>query len=196
MSEEWDRRRYKLLQEFKLVLGDMLMEEEYDELIAMQNELSYPAIAQYGEDQYFQFQEINAILNRGRIHVDTLAEYQFVLQLTGLFGKDLEEILAHENAHLNLAESFNTIVHGYVLDISMAWHGDRKAYILQPAADVDLPCDWPEHIKREVTRLLAQAPKIYGEQNSNGDAQLIQEIERLYHEDDMKVEQELLVSYG
>lgn len=195
MNEECDKRRYKLLQQFRAVMDNLLMEEEYDELVAMQNELSYPAIARYGEDQYFQFQEINAILNRTRIHVETLPEYSFLLQLAGLQGKDLEEVLSHENAHMNVAESFNAIVHGYVLDISLAWHDDKKAYILQPAADVDLPCDWSDQTKRIVSKLLALAPQFYGDAMSDGDIMLVQELETLKRRKNREPQKELAVAY-
>ncbi|MEM8527626.1 MAG: hypothetical protein AAGG68_23495 [Bacteroidota bacterium] len=176
MQEVWDKKCYKLVQRFQAVMNDLLMEEEYDELVELQNQLSYPAITEYGEDEYFQFQEISKILNRGRIHVDTLAEYRFVLFLTGMKAKDIDELLAHENAHVNVAESFNAIVHGYVLDISMKWEGNRKAFVLQPAADVDLPYDWSEENRRRVSELMAYAPKLYGECLSEGDIKILEQL--------------------
>lgn len=64
-------------------------------------------------------QSINLILKRGRIHLDTLPECRYLLQLTGLPKTEIDKIIAHENAHINVAEHFNAIVHGYVFDFSL-----------------------------------------------------------------------------
>lgn len=106
--------------------------------------------------------------------VQTISEYRKVLELAGLFGKAVDQILSHENAHANAAEQLpSQIFKGYSLRF-LKENGGKIVMHPQVLFSRDNSFSEEQLIEDEIR--VTEAPLYYGEELSPGD---IKEIERL-----------------
>lgn len=115
-------------------------------------------------------------LAQATIRVQTIVEYRMVLELLlDSPGEEeaVAEILAHENAHSNVAESLGANVHHYLLTIIR----EGPEMYLSPSVDFSVPEEWPEAKRREVYLAVMKAPEEYGETLSPDDRKQIENID-------------------
>lgn len=67
------------------------------------------------EEELTEYENIKKLLERGIIKVQTLPELRQLLEDVGLETKEINEIMAHENAHANKAEELGGNFEGYAL---------------------------------------------------------------------------------
>lgn len=109
----------------------------------------------------------DAIMNSS-ITVQTLAEYRMVLEnMTN--PAEAEEILAHENAHANIAQSLGADFIGYSLLICK----DGDEFVFRGGAPYRLPKEWSAEKKKAAHIRIYNAPEEYGEELSPTDEKVV-----------------------
>ncbi|MEM1324944.1 MAG: hypothetical protein AAGI23_03265 [Bacteroidota bacterium] len=155
MKKMWEQKCEELSNQFEQVVNGLFSPEIYNYLIARRDELYSK---QSDRAAFAELQEVNQLLDSSRIHLDTLSEYRFVLQLTHLSSEEINELLSIENARLNMAEQFDAVVHGYVFDMN---RGTNQNSLFQEAADFDLPEEWSEERKQQIQSAIQKASEMY-----------------------------------
>lgn len=112
-------------------------------------------------------------LLKSSVVVQTLPEFRVLLQKE--FGDDIEninDIIAHENAHANSLEKAGAIFNGYSLLI--AKKGD--IYMRKAGANYSYPNDWTEEKKTDVYKQMLTAPEEYGNTLSTSDKERLEKL--------------------
>lgn len=128
-------------------------------------------------DRKFVYNFKNKI-NKATISINNLADYKFALEwvTTKEYASDL---VAHENAHVNMAESLGMEISDY--PYMMTFTDSRNGVKVYPAANVkisiknDLPIEEKEKIKKVII-----APLEYGNKLSPGDINDLNSLEKTY----------------
>lgn len=109
----------------------------------------------------------DAVMNSS-VTVQTLVEYRMVLEKA--LGQDkAEKILAHENAHANVALSLGAEFMGYTLLICK----DKDDFAIRGGASYRLPIEWTDEEKKAAHIRIYAAPEEYGEKLSHTDEKVI-----------------------
>ena len=109
----------------------------------------------------------DAVMNSSVI-VQTLVEYIMVLEKS-LGQNKAEEILAHENAHANVAMSLGAEFVGYTLLICK----DKEGFVIRGGAPYRLPLEWTDEKKKAAHVRIYTGPEEYGEKLSPSDEKVI-----------------------
>lgn len=168
----------KILAQIFHLKANALPEATYDQMLARQTEILKPNRGYLTWHEWKEYYDIEDQLEQTRIKVQTLPEFRFLLENFGFQAPDLQNALAHENAHVNVAEQFNATFEGYMLNVTKRITIGQLVYVLQPEVDVDIPDDWPDEVGDNVARAIILAPVKYGSQLSEGDQKLLARLER------------------
>lgn len=152
-------------------------EKEYVSIIDRQEDILRHNRGYLNWYEWKEYYDIEDQLEQTRIRVMTLSEFRFVLENFGIQEVDVLHTLAHENAHVNIAEQFNATFEGYVLNVSKQLVNGRLAYILEPEADVQIPDNWTDETSTKIAREIVLAPVAYGCELSDGDRKLLARLE-------------------
>lgn len=110
------------------------------------------------------------LLDKSTVIAGNLKEFRLILKNLGLSKEDIEDQLAHENAHANKAESLDSKHLDYRVTILRGKNGE---YLFQPYARIFIPEDWSEEKIKEVWTKIARAPEEYGNKMSPSDIEMI-----------------------
>lgn len=106
--------------------------------------------------------------------VQNISEYRKVLELAGLSGKAVDQILSHENAHANVAEQLpSQIFKGYSLRFLKE---DDGRIIMHPQALFLRDNSFSEEQLIEDEIKVTEAPIYYGDELSPGDKKSIENL--------------------
>jgi hypothetical protein len=118
-----------------------------------------------------ELENIQEEIMNSSVTVHTLAEYKMVLQ-SMMDDDEAEEILAHENAHANVAQSLGAEFLGYSLLICK----DGDEFVFRGGAPYRLPSEWSTEKKKAAHLRIYGAPEEYGEENSPTDEKVVNSL--------------------
>lgn len=99
----------------------------------------------------------------GLIQKRTITEFSEVLKVLGFHGEKLFYFLEHENAHMAKALSLGVKPVYEVQLAKLDQEGGQPRIQVQPSIDYDFPTDMPDSQRREVHRIILQAPEVMSE---------------------------------
>lgn len=117
--------------------------------------------------------EISDMIKKATITVETISEFRLILKILARSDEEIQDILAHENAHANKTETLGVEHLGY--NIIIIKKGDD--YLFQPFSEKCTPEEWSEEKKKEAAIQIVLAPEEYGNKLSSGD---IEELKNLW----------------
>lgn len=117
-------------------------------------------------------------LDIATIHLTDLSSLRMAMEILKFPKAEIEDILAHENAHSNVTDSFIEIPEykdlrneGYNILVIK----DAKGFIYQPRIKVHIPDSWSEEKQSEILRKIVRAPEEYGNSLSPDDRKILGE---------------------
>lgn len=117
-------------------------------------------------------EKIDKLLDKATIAAENLHEYKLILETIGLSEEEIKDLLAHENAHANKAESLGAKHLSYKISIMV----DRdNHYLYQPFSHLHIPEEWSEEKVKDAWIKIAKAPEEYGNKMSSSDIEMSQE---------------------
>ena len=116
--------------------------------------------------------EITTFLENGVFRIETLLEFKLFMENLGMPKEDIQDFLAHENAHSNKAESLGAEHLGYKINLIRNGNG----YIFKPSSDIYIPDEWSEEKINDTYKLIAQAPEEYGNRLSPDDIEILKKL--------------------
>ena len=120
-----------------------------------------------------KFNELEKKINEHTVLVKTLNEFRILLELIEVTKLNVNDILEHENAHANKAESLGGTLDGYMLIV--AKNGNTYWYF--PSLHWNIPISWDKIKKIKTMIKIANAPKEYGHMLSESDKEDIQVLQ-------------------
>ncbi len=115
-----------------------------------------------------ELKRVVAEISKHVVIAQNLAEYRMLLEATGVSDEKAIEVLSHENAHANVAESLNETFGGYALLVTKGTGGYKYLpFALTKVAEGE--------ISRE--KAIARAPEAYGGTLSDADQARLKTIE-------------------
>ena len=120
------------------------------------------------EDQ--EYKSLENKINEVGLLVQTLPEFRYALECLNIFSPhQITDIISHENAHANKAESLGVGFRGYKIIIFK--RADGKGSVKIMAGFDEMPVDWSREKKREVNKQISYAPEEYESKDplSSGD---------------------------
>lgn len=117
-------------------------------------------------------EELDKVLNKFEkttIKLDSLPEFSYALEkISNLPKKLVQEVVAHENAHINKAEELGAKDVGYVIGVFK--HENGKIAIFPLAWHIfNKEKGYSKEEIRQISIQISEAPKIYGEKLSPRD---------------------------
>lgn len=146
-----------------------LEEDEMDMLLKRKSVLE----SENTPENILQLEKVNRILAEHAVVVNNLNDYKTLLKNTGISEDQVIEILAHENAHANKAESLDENFGGYAL---LVWR-DNDIFKYLPFAMTSVGGDF-DNKRFEKEMAIARAPDEYGEETSLADKERIKSLEQ------------------
>lgn len=121
-----------------------------------------------------QIDALRETLRNSSVTVETLPEFRALLELVfGVDSPDVQETLAHENAHANVVQQENAIFTGYSLLVAK----DGEEYNFLPGTDYETPKGWSVKKRTEVYGKILNAPDEYGNELSETDKLRLSKLE-------------------
>lgn len=120
-----------------------------------------------------EYDKLDEEIKKHIVVVKTLPEYRMLLEKTANTAT-VEDTLAHENAHLNKAESLGVPVEGYAIIVSK----NEKGFVYAPYAEYKMPTSWDQRRQIEANIQIANAPHEYGNRLSPTDEKRIEELKK------------------
>ena len=129
------------------------------------------------EEEQKDNKNVNQLPKEIIMKVDNLNEFRLLMELFGTSEEKIQDILAHENAHGNKADSLGIkgVKHlGYELRIKKTNDG----YFLQPKVDIHYPIRYRLLKKkfRQVRKDIISAPEEYGNKLSPNDIETLKKL--------------------
>ncbi|MEI6490499.1 MAG: hypothetical protein WCO16_01910 [bacterium] len=117
---------------------------------------------------------LHDILMDSTVTVQTLIEFKMVMQNMTDDPEQVEEMIAHENSHANVAESLGAKFIGYALLICK----DKDDFVFRGVAPYELPPEWAARKRKAAHLKIIGAPEKYGEELSDTDIGKIEWLKR------------------
>lgn len=126
-----------------------------------------------------QIQEIDKEMDKFTVHADTIIEFKILMEKTGRIDYKVTGTVEHENAHSNVAGHFGFEERGYQLIVAKNQHG----FVYQPVAESgrgSTELTRKEFLEAKIR--VSDAPREYGNKNSPGDEESINDLRRKLRE--------------
>jgi hypothetical protein len=117
-------------------------------------------------------EKIDKLLDKSTIEAENLHEYKLILETIGLSEDEIKDLLAHENAHANKAESLGAKHLSYKITIMI---DKNNNYLYQPFSHIYIPEEWSDEKVKDTWVKIAKAPEEYGNKMSSSDIEMSQE---------------------
>ena len=147
--------------------------DNYDNKIVELRNLRQERIKGLDKEKEQKYQMLNKEITDSEILVQSIMEYQKVLELLGLPKQKIDELLNHENAHANVTEQ----VASQTFDgFRVRFHKDINGKVsFTPQAKTTTDLSFPEKQRLEEDILVTEAPLHYGDKLSARDKEVIEE---------------------
>jgi hypothetical protein len=123
-------------------------------------------------DHEEEISDLKQKIKPSTVTVHTISEFKLLLQKTDIDPDETIQLLAHENAHANKADSVGAKEISYnllIADGGECWRYD--AWV-----SYDIPDSWPER-ERIISKIsILNAPKEYGDDHSDEDQAMIRKL--------------------
>ena len=116
--------------------------------------------------------EVASLLEKATITADTLFEFGLAMELLGMSKEEIQDHLAHENAHANKTEALGAQHLSY--KITLVRSGND--YLFQPFAHIYIPDEWNSEKIKETMRQVTCAPEEYGNKLSPDDIEKLKNL--------------------
>lgn len=114
-------------------------------------------------------EKIDKLLNKSTIEAENLYEYKLILEAIGLSEDEIKDLLAHENAHANKAESLGAKHLSYKITIMI---DKNNNYLYQPFSHIYIPEEWSDEKVKDTWVKIIKAPEEYGNKMSSSDIEM------------------------
>lgn len=117
-------------------------------------------------------EKIEELLAKSSVSAENLYDFKLVLNAFELPKEQIDDILSHENAHANKAESIGVKHLDYGITI---FKKNMGGYEYQAYTSLHIPKEWGEDKVRDVWEKISSAPDEYGHEMSEEDIRMLRE---------------------
>jgi len=172
INNDWEQKKSEIDQKIEVLDKKRFAYKDY-----LQLQQYIENIEGLTQDQLFHARLLDIIQKRSILKLETLPEFKYALEKLPNTSKEWRtEMLAHENAHANVADKLGVEHFDYSL-IFLEGKDEEKLYIPQAShINPEMIEGWTKQRQNEANLEITQAPEVYGGRLSESDKKEIEKI--------------------